>query len=166
MRAGEIFNLTWKRVSLKDRCIFLESQDTKTKEPRMICLNDTLLEVFSRRAKIRCIGHNRVFTYPRGNRPLSTIRHSFRLACEKVGIKDFRFHDLRHTFNTNMRKAGVPESVIMRMTGHKSRAMFDRYNTVDKEDAEKALQTLGKHLAISKIVPKSQISLTGTLLSS
>jgi hypothetical protein len=48
------------------------------------------------------------------------------------------FHDLRHTANTNMRRAGVAESVIMKITGHSTREMFDRYNTVDRDDAVKA----------------------------
>jgi hypothetical protein len=47
--------------------------------------------------------------------------------------------DLRHTFNTNMRKAEVDHGVIMKITGHKTTAMFDRYNTVDSEDARSAM---------------------------
>ena len=67
-------------------------------------------------------------------------------ACKRAGILygrfnkgGFTFHDLRHTFNTNMRKAGVPESVIMNITGHSSREMFDRYNTVDETDRKQAI---------------------------
>ena len=41
-----------------------------------------------------------------------------------------------------MRKAGVPESVIMQITGHATREMFDRYNTIDSEDARRALSQL------------------------
>ena len=41
-----------------------------------------------------------------------------------------------------MRKAGVAESVIMRMTGHSSREMFDRYNTVDEEDMRGAFDQM------------------------
>ena len=69
-----------------------------------------------------------------------------RLACKKAKIKygrfekgGFIFHDLRHTFNTNMRKAGVAESVIMKVTGHSTREMFDRYNTVDESDTRQAV---------------------------
>jgi integrase len=53
-------------------------------------------------------------------------------------IVNFRFHDMRHTFNTNMRKAGVDHSVIMKLTGHKPPSMFQRYNTVDVDDAKLA----------------------------
>ena len=41
-----------------------------------------------------------------------------------------------------MRKAGVAESVIMEITGHSTREMFDRYNTVDEEDTRKAVDQL------------------------
>jgi integrase len=82
------------------------------------------------------------------------IRDSLKDACEKAGIiygrfkKDgFIFHDLRHTFNTNMRKAGVAESVIMEITGHSSRSMFDRYNTIDEDDTRKAIDQLENHFS-------------------
>ena len=41
-----------------------------------------------------------------------------------------------------MRKAGVPESVIMEITGHVTREMFDRYNTVDREDMHQAVEKM------------------------
>ncbi|EFK06395.1 conserved domain protein [delta proteobacterium NaphS2] len=46
-----------------------------------------------------------------------------------------------------MRKAGVPESVIMAITGHSTRQMFDRYNTIDEEDKKKGLEKMGYFLA-------------------
>jgi len=85
---------------------------------------------------------------------LSVILRGFKKACKNAGIiygrfvKDgFIFHDLRHTFNTNMRKAGAPESVIMSITGHSTRAMFDRYNTIDEEDTRKAIEQLEGYFA-------------------
>ena len=80
---------------------------------------------------------------------VGNIRGGLRKACEKAGVVygrnvegGFVFHDLRHTFNTNMRKAGVAESVIMQITGHSTREMFDRYNTVDEEDRREAIERL------------------------
>ena len=46
-----------------------------------------------------------------------------------------------------MRKAGVPEGVIMKITGHSTREMFDRYNTVDTGDAVNATKQLEVFLA-------------------
>jgi integrase len=144
MRAGEIFNLTWDKVDLKGRAIRLEAADTKTSDPRMIYLNDEVLGILTEAGKIRSLSHDRVFTYK--GLPMASINTCFRRACRKAGITNFRFHDLRHTFNTNMRKAGVDQSVIMKMTGHKTAAMFHRYNTVDVQDARAAYLRLEEYL--------------------
>ena len=96
---------------------------------------------------------NHVFLY-RG-KPVADIRKGLKDACKKAGIKygrfvkgGFIFHDLRHTFNTNMRKAGIAESVIMKITGHSTREMFDRYNTVDEDDTRKAVKKLEGFLQV------------------
>jgi len=137
MRAGEIFGLTWDRVNMKEGFIELTAADTKTAEPRRIYFNDDLKALFQELGKIRRIRHKAVFTY-RG-KPIDSIRKSFNEACAKAEVQDFRIHDLRHTFNTNMRKAGVDRSVIMKITGHKTTSMFERYNTIDSEDARSAM---------------------------
>jgi integrase len=144
MRAGEIFNLTWDHVNMKEGFLALEAADTKTSEPRKVYFNNALREILGELGKVRRIRHRNVFTY-RG-KPIYTIRHSFRTACTKAGVKDFRVHDLRHTFNTNMRKAGVDRSVIMKITGHKTTAMFERYNTVDAADARTAMNQFDGYL--------------------
>lgn len=81
------------------------------------------------------------------------IRTGLKRACKKAKIKygrfekgGFIFHDLRHTFNTNMRKAGVAESVIMKITGHSTREMFDRHNTIDEVDIRQAIGRLQGYL--------------------
>jgi integrase len=140
MRAREIFTLTWSKVDIVSRTIRLSAEDTKTKEPRSIFINDMVLDILSEAGRVRGLGHNQVFTYK--GRPIKGIRTAFLKACVRARIGDFRFHDLRHTFNTNMRKAGVPQSVIMKLTGHKSAAMFHRYNTVDTADAMEAYRKL------------------------
>jgi integrase len=52
------------------------------------------------------------------------------------------FHDLRHTFATDMRKSGVPEKLIMKITGHSTREMFDRYNTITSDEKDQASEQL------------------------
>jgi len=107
-----------------------------------------LKEMLLRPSKVRHLKHNHVFTY-RGV-PVKEIKRSFKSACKKAGIEDFRFHDLRHTFITNMRKAGVERGIIMKITGHKTTSMFDRYNTVDQEDALRAMEKLDGYLDVER----------------
>jgi len=70
----------------------------------------------------------------------------FKKACLDAGVDPYRFHDLRHTFNTNMLKAGVDQTVIMKLTGHKTNAMFVRYIHLDKEIGLAAMGKLQGHL--------------------
>jgi integrase len=145
MRKGEILNLTWDKIDMKNRFIHLDAADTKDKEKRSIPICTELYAVL--KGIIRTTYDNHVFMF-RG-KPVNDIRTGLVKACKKAGIiygrfekNGFIFHDLRHTFNTNMRKAGIQESVIMAITGHSTREMFDRYNTVDREDTQKAIDRL------------------------
>jgi integrase len=149
MRKGEIMNLTWDRVDLQSRFINLEAEDTKDKEKRSIPICDELYSVFHKIP--RAIHNDHVFMYR--NKPVNDIRNGLRIACGKAGIiygqlekNGLTFHDLRHTFVTNMRKAKISESVIMAITGHSTREMFDRYNKIDKEDIKEAVDRLGDFL--------------------
>jgi integrase len=129
--------------------IRLEKSDTKDRERRTIPICDELYSMLvslpNRVQKSNKDNH--VFQYE--GKPVSDIRTSLKNACKKAGIEcgrfvkgGFIFHDLRHTFNTNMRKAGVAESVIMEITGHSTREMFDRYNTIDEDDSRKAVEQM------------------------
>ena len=141
MRRGEILSLKWNQVNLAERVVFLE--ETKNEEPRSVYLNDEALEVFRR---CRFQHPEYVFTYK--GKPVTNIRRSFNRACQLAGIEDFRFHDLRRCCRTNLRKAGVDQSVSMKMLGHKTVQAHEIYNTVDKKDAMDAYTKLAESLAI------------------
>ena len=65
----------------------------------------------------------------------------FKKACNKAKVDPYRINDLRHTFNTNMIKAGV-NKVIMKLTGHKTDKMFTRDGHLDKEEGEGVMAKL------------------------
>ena len=143
MRRGEILNLVWSKVSLAQRVIRLEATDTKDKDAREIPICDELYEIL--KSIPRAIHDDHVILF--NGKPITKIKRALIRACRGAEItygrfvKDgFIFHDLRHSFNTYMRKAGVQESVIMEITGHSTRQMFDRYNTVDAADKKEAVE--------------------------
>lgn len=145
MRKGEILNLTWDKVDFKKRFINLEATDTKDAEPRKIPIANKLYENLKNIP--RAIHDQHVYLYK--GKPVNDVRTGLRVSCKEAGVSygrfkkgAFTFHDLRHTFNTNMRKANVPESIIMAITGHSTRSMFDRYNTIDDGDLQLAIKAM------------------------
>ncbi len=135
MRRGEIMGLKWQQVDFQHGVIILEAGETKTQEKREIPIDEHLKAVI--RIIPKFLGCPYVFNY-RGKK-LSDFKTAFRNACEKANLKGFHFHDLRHCAVTNMRKAGVPEGVIMSVSGHKTNAVFRRYDQVDRMDRKEAL---------------------------
>ncbi|MGH7442226.1 MAG: tyrosine-type recombinase/integrase [bacterium] len=136
MRRGEILGLRWDQLRLAEKVIRLNAEDTKTSEAREIPLDDELAELLRRVP--RALGCPHVFTVM--GHSIGTIKTAFIAACRRAGIEDFRFHDLRHCAVTNLRKAGVPQNVIMSISGHKTDAMLRRYDKVDREDRQAALE--------------------------
>jgi len=139
MRKGEILSLKWSQVNLAERLAYLE--ETKNDEPRKVYLDERLVEIF-RRSRFQHSEY--VFTYD--GRPIRDVRRSFKRACRLADIGDFRFHDLRRCFRTNLRKAGVEQTVSMRMLGHRSIQAHEIYNAFDREDFENAYGKLAQHL--------------------
>jgi len=138
MRKAEILNLRWSAVDLNARSIRLHAEDTKTEEARTIYLTERVLAAL--KDLPRSITDGPVFMNPRTGESFKEIRFMFQRAVKRAGLPaDLWFHDLRRSFVTNARRRGVAESVVMRMSGHKTRAVFDRYNVVEDADVRRAV---------------------------
>ncbi|HUJ89567.1 MAG TPA: site-specific integrase [Syntrophorhabdales bacterium] len=162
MRKGEITGLLRSKVNMAERVIELEATDTKDKDPRIVPFGDEVYAILKSIPQNEQDDH--VFLY-RG-KPVKDIRTGLKKACVLAGIPygqkvkgGFVFHDLRHTFNTYMRKAGIAESVIMDITGHATREMFDWYNTVDADDRKIAIQRFERFMQeeFAKSVKKKKV---------
>jgi integrase len=135
-RRSEILKLTWSRVDLPHAIVRLEPGETKNNGRRTIPLTSDLvsvLEALPRKTEY-------VFTYH--GKPIRSIKTAWKSACEAAGMPDLLFHDLRRTGVRNLVRSGVSEHVAMSISGHKTRAVFDRYNIVSEQDQREAVAKL------------------------
>src|SRR5262249_60278012 len=88
------------------------------------------------------------FLFHHQGRPIRDIRKRWHKATVAAGVPGLLFHDLRRSGVRNLVRAGVDPTIAMRISGHKTRAVFDRYNIIDESDIAEALvavQAAAKH---------------------
>jgi integrase len=140
-RRNEILHLTWDEVDLAGGIIRLTPRRSKTKVGRVLPISQPLRDVLRRRLHQRRPGVPHVFS--RDGVPVRQWRTALRDACRKAQVPHRLLHDCRRTAARNLIRAGVPERIAMLLTGHKTRAVFDRYHIVNEQE----LVTAGERLA-------------------
>jgi len=96
-----------------------------------------------------------VFTF-RG-KSIRDLRTAFYNACRRAGIKNLRFHDLRHTFATRLVLSGIDLATVSKLLGHSSIHMTMRYSHPTPEALKKAVDALNR--------PKSEKSVSNSVSS-
>ena len=137
MRRGELLALTWNDIDYDRKLIRVNKsyhlgrvEDTKTKNSvRNVCIPDNLVTVLKEWKKKAPAGKvvfcNGVGTY---QDPNNMIKRYFKPCLEKAGVKNIRFHDLRHTYASLMISKGLPIKFIQQQMGHNSiQVTLDRY---------------------------------------
>ena len=112
MRKGEILRQRWEDVDLSRRLLSVTRSKTAGGEGREIPLSTRLHDLLAQNPKPEGV----VFT--RSDKSLNWIRKGWLGALRRAKLRHFRFHDLRHCFNTRMMEAGVMQEVRMAIMGH------------------------------------------------
>lgn len=85
-----------------------------------------------------------MFTNPDTGEPYTRIKRAFSTACERAGIEDLRFHDLRHTFASRLVRRGVDLVIVKELMGHASIVTTQRYLHSQASEKLQAVETLTK----------------------
>lgn len=139
MRKSEILNMTWNCVDFeKNEISALNTKNGKKNTiPMSSKLRQTLLKMYSPQ------NHNKyVFTNPYTGTKYNDIKKCFKTVCKLAGVKNLRFHDLRHTGATRMVAAGVPLPVVRQILNHASIQTTMRYAQTMREQEVSAVEAL------------------------
>ncbi|MGH7274973.1 MAG: tyrosine-type recombinase/integrase, partial [Nitrospiria bacterium] len=146
MRAGEILKLKWDQVDLVHGVLRLETGTTKNKEGREVPLIPELRQTLEwwRKETRGKYPFCRYVCHYKGER-YGSYRRAWNTLCEKVGLTGAKMHDFRRTGVRNLIRAGVPQSVAMAISGHKTDSVFRRYDIVSHQDIQQAGDRLTRY---------------------
>lgn len=150
---AEVLPLRWEQVDLAAGEVRLEVGTTKNREGRTFPFArfpalEQLLE--GRRAATDAAEASRGVAVPwvfhRNGKRIRDLRGAWEKACQAIDLDGLVPHDLRRSAVRNLVNAGVPQDTAMKLTGHKTAAVFRRYNIVTRSETDEAVAKLAGFL--------------------
>jgi integrase len=135
-RSGELLGLRVAQVDMAERTIVLYAGETKNDDARVVAMTKTVYELLGGAIAGKA-PEDSLFTRTNG-RPVKDFRRAWAKATAAAGCARLLFHDLRRSGVRNMVRDGVMQKTAMMISGHKTAAVFERYNIVDERDIRKA----------------------------
>jgi len=128
LRRSNVTGLQWSQVDLVRRVAWIHPDQAKARKAITVPLSDTAIAVLRRqrgkKRKPECV--ESVFVY-HGKQVYQTVNTAWREACKRAGIRDFRWHDLRHTWASWHVQRGTPLQVLKELGGWETLEMVQRY---------------------------------------
>lgn len=150
--ASEVLPLEWRQIDFAAAEVRLEPGTTKNKKGRTFPftaeLRDVLDAQHAEHERLKKAGHIfpnvfwRMVADKRGGakhpKPIISFGKVWRIACRAAGCPGRIPHDLRRSAIRNCVRNGNSENVAMKLSGHKTRSVFDRYDIVSGDDLREA----------------------------
>lgn len=146
---SEILTLEWKQVDFSAGTVRLEPATTKNDEGRVFpfavlpALAELLRKQWARTMDYQfTTGQAVKWAFHRKGRPIKDFRKAWNVACKAAGVPERTPHDFRRTAVRNLERAGVPRSVAIKLTRHKTESVYRRYAIVSEADLSEGLKKL------------------------
>ena len=125
LRRGEIFNLHWRDIDLDRKLLTVGGGGAKSGQTLIVPLNAEAYEVLTNWQR-QGSGEGRVFP-GRGGGRLNKVDKAWHTVLKEAKITGFRFHDLRHTYASDLVHEGADLYVVCALLGQSSIHMTQRY---------------------------------------
>ena len=140
IRIGRIYRLEWSMVQLKNKVI--DIPDSKNGDAFRAKLHETALKVLEEREAVKHETSPYVFYDPNTGGRWVDLSEGFEKCVARCGIKNFTFHDLRHTFISHLIRGGAELAMVQQLAGHKTISMTLKYTFLDDATLGTALNKL------------------------
>jgi integrase len=154
-RRSEVMSLQRSQIDLDAGTLRLEPGETKNGDGRVVFMSPELKMLVSAQIeRVRILSRRLgqvlpgLFHHLHGcytGQPVQDFRKAWSQACERVGLVGMLRHDFRRSAVRNMERAGVPRSVAMKISGHKTESIYRRYAIVSESDIQDATRRLLGH---------------------
>jgi len=138
---------------LFNKLVFLERR--KNDEDRTLPLNEELYQMMLAQHMQR--GNGRPFVFHRYGERIQSFGKAWHTACKNSGLEGKLVHDLRRTGVRNLIRAGVPQSVAMKISGYRDARIFARYNIVDTRDVADAMRKVSQYEQDKRLARAKQV---------
>jgi len=138
-RKGAVLSLKWQNVDFEKGEI--RTTQSKTGAGRAVPMNSTVMSLLYD-LKSQNGYSEYVFTNPETGKPFVDIKNAFLGACERAGIEDLHFHDLRHTFGSRLVRNGANINLVKELMGHASIVTTQRYLHSQVNEKKQAVEAL------------------------
>lgn len=151
MRKTALLNLRRDMVDWQNRVIRSKAARAAKKRGRVLPIYGDMspwlemeMATWSKTPKCPWILHH-------GGAKIGDFRKAWKTACDAAKVPDLLFHDLRRSAVRNMERAGVPRSLAMAITGHKTDSVYSRYAIVSEQDVKVAGEKLGRLMEAGRV---------------
>ena len=150
-RQSEIMSLRWGQIDLKGGRATLYAGTTKNDDIRVLSLVGEAFTLLQERAKVRSLTDDRIFpaTHKAKKSSFISLRTPFIAALKEADIKDFHWHDLRHTCASYLMMNSVSPLEISKVLGHRTMAMVSRYAHLAPDRQSDIGNALAKKLGVA-----------------
>lgn len=146
---SEVLTLTWAQVDRNAWVVTLAPGSTKNGRGRKIdvsahpALKELLERLWTEHEALQKADTICPYVFQRNGKQIKDLRGAWEKACTAAGFPGRLLHDLRRSAVRNLVRSGVPDTVAMRITGHVTRSVFDRYDISSDADVRAAFGRLG-----------------------
>ncbi len=141
LRRGELLSLTWGNVDLASALLTVRGVSAKSGRTRYLPLNSDAVAVLQTWRPREATAADLVFPGPTGEK-MASLKTAWGKVAKAAGLKDFTFHDLRHSFASKLVMAGVDLNTVRELLGHADIKMTLRYAHLAPEHKAAAVAKL------------------------